>query len=223
MKVAIGIVVVALLACGCGKEEPTVKTFNTGAMVRLVNLTDKELNAKFGMYSSTSCLGWSQSVFMRCPPKDIEVEFTGGGVNQKVPIKLEPSTRYSFYGVQRNGKVEIVTVKDDPKDAEEAKVAFRAISFADGDVDIVVKPAAGEPLESKGMKSGEPSKELSSTPQTFTVTAMSGGKSIGETTVEALAKETYTIAVTGGAKPELKVMLNNPPMKASAGGASAAG
>lgn len=219
-----GFVAVALMAVGCAGEQKATPAFNTGAMVRYVNLAGSKAEVSFGNIAPAVCAEWERTGFSRYRPKPLEVTVSRDGSTEKVNLDLKPSTRYTIYGVERpGGKIEHVTVEGDPKDAEESRVIFRAISFAGPDVDIVLKPTLGDPMEAKGLKSGQPSSNMTSTPQTFTVTAMSGGKPIGEQTIEAKNGETYTIAVTGEAKPGLRVILNNKKMLASPGGSSAAG
>lgn len=152
------------------------------------------------------------------------VEVKHGGKTEKVQVEPKPNGLYTVYGVERaGGKVEYVVVGDELKDAEAGKVMFRAISFAGQDVDISVKPLVGDVMDAKALKSGAASSNMVSTPQSFTVSLMVGGKSVGQETVEAKDGETYTIAVTADAKPAVKIFHNNPKMKAAPGGASAAG
>jgi hypothetical protein len=219
-----GLVAFAFMAVGCGSEEPAKKpAFNNGALLRFVNLSSTDVHVKFGNTSSSGCPAWERTTFRRTPPKKTDVVISWTGKEEKLNLDLKPTTRYTIYAVEQGGKIQFKTIENDPQDVEESRVAFRAISFAGAPVDFVVKPTLGDKLEAKGIASGSPSSEMVSTPQTFTVTAISGGKTIGEETVEAAGGQTFTLAVTGGSKPVLKVFHNNPGMMMGTGGASPAG
>lgn len=220
VAVSLGIIAVAIGLSGCNKQPEHVPSFNTGAMVRFVNLTGSDLTFKLGNTGDAPCKSWDRTTFTRCRPKATEIiAKRKDHPDEKFTVDLKPSNRYTIYGVERGGKIEYVTIDSDPKDAEASRVIFRAISFHSGDVDVAVKPLTGDLLEAKGLKSGAPSDNMVSTPQRFKVTVTSGGKKIGEEEVDTEEGGTYTIAVSGDGKA-IKVFHNNPKMLASPGGSS---
>jgi hypothetical protein len=220
---SLGVALAAIVAVGCsGEAEQKMPKFNTGALVRLVNMTKSPVHVKFGVSGSADCNSWDRTTFIRCPPKKLDVEVTMNGKSEKVPVDLQPKGQYTVYAVESGGKVEYTTITDEPKDAGAGKVMFRAISFAGQDVDVTIKPVSGDALEAKALKKGTPSSVMSSSPQSFTVTVSVGGKPIGEEKIEAKDGETYTVGVSEDGKPMMKVFLNNQKMLATPGGASPA-
>jgi hypothetical protein len=221
-----GFLGLAVVSCS-GDGEAQVRTAPRPGFVRTINLGDVRVTPTIGENAPPSSpLQPSASTdFSPVRPRPLKVFIAaeGAGSPMEADLDISEGKAYSVVVLHEGGAPRLKVLADEQRQAEPKKGAFRLINLSGRNASVSWEASFQEHAP-VALEPGAASSVFTFEPGQLKASVDAGGTRLGPFESEVESGQSYTLVIFDKAgRPEALLILNNPAMRTSLSGASAAG